>query len=236
MSRVIHEPLSTREDRRQPGHQDTAASQPNPQLHRQLTLDDSPRPSSPIRDIAITENDAQLLADLRRASSMAIRGRHCFPLPPLRGQKALRKRETASDNSSILWRHRCRLLLDEVPKVQQKHTIKATTAALRDRKNSRSRCVTPTWSAALVVAGVPCTAVRATGSKVLAGPGSPNHATNTPPCAGGRRFGMRGAPRTEHTDAVSTTLRTFTPLCGAAKSVFFGENTAPVIELAGVDG
>ena len=63
------------QDRRQPGHQDAGASQPNP--HRLSTtsqsipegepLDDSPLPINPVRDIVITESDKQLLADLRKA-------------------------------------------------------------------------------------------------------------------------------------------------------------------------
>ena len=35
-------------------------------------LDDSPLPNSPIREIVITERDAQLLGDLHRASGMAL--------------------------------------------------------------------------------------------------------------------------------------------------------------------
>ena len=37
-----------------------------------LLQNDSPVPNSPIRDIVITERDAQLLVDLRRASAIAI--------------------------------------------------------------------------------------------------------------------------------------------------------------------
>ena len=68
------------QDRRQSGHQDAAANQSNP--HRwpvssqpipQGDLpDDSPLPNNPIRDIVLTDHHKQLLADLRRASAMAI--------------------------------------------------------------------------------------------------------------------------------------------------------------------
>ena len=66
----------------QPGHQDAAASgpnphQPSPTLNHLAAnsawrpLDDSPLPNSPVRDSVITERDRQLLADFRRASAMA---------------------------------------------------------------------------------------------------------------------------------------------------------------------
>ena len=68
------------QDRRQPGHQDAAASSPNPHQpprSRQPVppgdpLDDRPPPNYPIRDIVVTESDRQLLADLRSASAVVI--------------------------------------------------------------------------------------------------------------------------------------------------------------------
>ena len=63
------------QDRRQPGHQEAGASQPNPHRHSTTVqsipegepLDDSPLPINPVRGIVITERDKQLLADLRKA-------------------------------------------------------------------------------------------------------------------------------------------------------------------------
>ena len=72
--------------------------------------DDGPLPLSPIRDVAATERDAQLLVDLRRASVVAI---------PRRRDGAL----TGHQCWAILCRYRCRQLLAEVPTgVRQKHT------------------------------------------------------------------------------------------------------------------
>ena len=64
------------QDRRQPGHRDAAASPTLPPIRQQPIpqgdpQDDSPLSNSQIRDIAITERDAQLLGDFRWASSMA---------------------------------------------------------------------------------------------------------------------------------------------------------------------
>ena len=71
----------TFQDRRQPGHQD-AAPEGSPTVHHPLQssqpvppgdpLDDSRLPKCPIRDIVLTKRDKQLLAELRRASAMAL--------------------------------------------------------------------------------------------------------------------------------------------------------------------
>ena len=68
------------QDRGQPGHQDALACAPNPLQPPNSSRpvppgeppDDSPLLNCPIRDVVETESDRQLLASLRRASSMAI--------------------------------------------------------------------------------------------------------------------------------------------------------------------
>ena len=61
------------QDRRQPGHQDAAASQPSAtsqSIPQGDPVGDSPLPNCPVQDIVLTEQDKQLLADLRRASAL----------------------------------------------------------------------------------------------------------------------------------------------------------------------
>ena len=71
----------TLEDRRQPGHQDAAASglatgQQLPQSLKPVPpgepLDDSPLPNCLIRDVVLTDRFKHLLTELRRASAMAL--------------------------------------------------------------------------------------------------------------------------------------------------------------------
>ena len=109
------------QDRRQSGHRDAAASQSNP--HQPISPqpippgdppDDSPLPNSPIRDIVTTERDAQLLGDLRWASSMAT-PRSNVSSCATAWEGSLERAVTGHQSWAIVCRHRCRLLLAEVP-------------------------------------------------------------------------------------------------------------------------
>ena len=61
--------LQLLQERSPTAHQPLRSSQPVPPRD---PLDDGPLPNCPIRGIVVTERDKQLLADLRRASAMAI--------------------------------------------------------------------------------------------------------------------------------------------------------------------
>ena len=85
----------TFQDRREPGHQDaaasgTAAGQQLPQSSQPVPpgdpLDDSPRPNCPTRGITLTERDKQVLVELRWASAMALRDAWSLATPRL-GQR-----------------------------------------------------------------------------------------------------------------------------------------------------
>ena len=81
----------------------------------QVTPFDSPLPNCPIRDIAVTERVKQLLADLRRASAMAIPRcivSHCATA----WTECLEGAISGHQSWAVLCRYRCRLLLAEVPK------------------------------------------------------------------------------------------------------------------------
>ena len=83
---------------------------------------------SPVRDIAVTERDAQLLADLRGASAMALHAA-LFPATPLRGQNV--QRELALVTRPIpLSLVACR----NSKRVRQKHRSKTTNAAHKRRE------------------------------------------------------------------------------------------------------
>ena len=87
---------------------------------------------SPVRDIAVNERDAQLLADLRGASAMALHAA-LFPATPLRGQNV--QRELALVTRPIpLSLVACK----NSKGVRQKHRIKTTTAAHKRREKFTS--------------------------------------------------------------------------------------------------
>ena len=83
-------------DWRQPGHQ--GASQPtshqppivSPPVPQGERLDDGPLPNSPIRDIVITERDAQLLGDIIEPRRWPFR-EALYRATPLHGQRALKE-------------------------------------------------------------------------------------------------------------------------------------------------
>ena len=68
-------------------------------------------PTCSIRDIAITERDKQLLADLRRASAMATPRSYAIAWAEGLWGGAIRGHQSWA----VLCRHRCRLLLAEIP-------------------------------------------------------------------------------------------------------------------------
>ena len=80
------------------------------QSRKVTPLYDSPVPNSPIRDIAITERDAQLLVDLRRAPAMAI-PRSSVSRYATAWAESLEGALSAYQSWAIL----CRSLLAEVP-------------------------------------------------------------------------------------------------------------------------
>ena len=119
----------TFQDRRQPGHQD-AALEGSPIVHQPPRssqrvppgdpLDDSPLPNFPILDIVLTERDKQLLAELCRASAMAlprcIVSRHATAWA-----ESLKGAISGHQSWAALCRYRCRLLLAEVPKTEARN-------------------------------------------------------------------------------------------------------------------
>ena len=126
--------------------------QPIPQGDPQ---DDSPLSNSQIRDIAITERDAQLLGDFRWASSMATPRSLVSRNAPAWAQ-SLEGVLTGHRSWATLCRYRCRLLLPEVPhKADTNNTgcscgrrVKFTTfleelldsSALGNRAGQRKQC------------------------------------------------------------------------------------------------
>ena len=68
-------------------------------------LDDRPLPNCPVRDVLLTERDKQLLAELRRASSITL-------------PRCISRYATAW----ALCRYRCRLVLAEVPKATDRNS------------------------------------------------------------------------------------------------------------------
>ena len=114
----------TFQDRRQPGHQDTAASgaaagQHLPQNSQPVPpgepLDDSPLPNCPSRDVVLTDRDKQLLSELRRASAMAL-PRCLVSRYASAWAESLEGAMSSHQSSTLLCSYRCRLLLAEIPK------------------------------------------------------------------------------------------------------------------------
>ena len=112
----------TFQDRRQPGHQDaaassTAAGQHLPQNSQPVPgepLDDSPLPNCAIRDIVLTDCDKQLLSELRRASAMAL-PRFVVSRYATAWAESLEGAMSGHQSWALLCRYRCRLLLAEIP-------------------------------------------------------------------------------------------------------------------------
>ena len=78
-------------------------------------LDDSPLPNSPFRDTVLTERDKQLLAELCRASAMAL-PRCVVSRYATAWAESLGGATSGHQSWALLCRYRCRLLLAEVPK------------------------------------------------------------------------------------------------------------------------
>ena len=126
------------QDRRQPGHQDAApVGSPNAHHppHRSQPVppgdpfDDSPPPNCSIRDIIITERDKQLLADLRRASAMAIPRCIVSRCATAWADRLMRSHQWPPV-LAILCPYRCRpLLLAEVPEGSDR-VVETSTSAL----------------------------------------------------------------------------------------------------------
>ena len=113
----------TFQDRRQPGHQSAApggapADQQPPQSSQPVDpgdpLDDSPL-NCPIRDNTLTERDKQLLPELRQASAMAL-PRSVVSRHATAWAESLKGAMSGHQSWALLCRHRCRLLLAEIPK------------------------------------------------------------------------------------------------------------------------
>ena len=112
------------QDRRQPGHQDTAASgaaagQHLPQNSQPVPpgepLDDSPLPNCPSRDVVLTDRDKQLLSELRRASAMAL-PRCVVSRYASAWAESLEGDMSSHQSWALLCSYRCRLLLAEILK------------------------------------------------------------------------------------------------------------------------
>ena len=97
---------------RQLAHRSPASSQPAPPGD---SLDDTPLPSCPIRDIVLIERDKQLLAELRRASAMAL-PRCTVSRYATAWTESLEGAISGHQSWAVLCRYRCRLLLPEVTK------------------------------------------------------------------------------------------------------------------------
>ena len=97
---------------RQLAHRSPASSQPAPPGD---SLDDTPLPSCPIRDIVLIERDKQLLAELRRASAMAL-PRCTVSRYATAWTESLEGAISGHQSWAVLCRYRCRLLLAEVTK------------------------------------------------------------------------------------------------------------------------
>ena len=93
-------------------------------------LDDSPLPNCPIRDIVVTERDKQPLADLRRVSAMAI-PRCIVSRNAPAWAESLEGAISGHQSRAALCRHRCRLLLAEVPKGCDRN-VETSAAVLGD--------------------------------------------------------------------------------------------------------
>ena len=86
-----------------------------PHSSRLVPFDDSPLRNCPIRDIAITERDKQLLADLRRVSVMSM-PRCRVSRYATAWAECLEGASSGHQSWAVLCRYRCRLLLAEIPK------------------------------------------------------------------------------------------------------------------------
>ena len=113
----------TFQDRRQPGHQNAAprgaaANQQPPRSSQPVPpgdpLDDRPQPNCTIRDIVFSERDKQLLAELRRASAMAL-PRCVVSRYATAWAESLEGAMSGHQSWALLCRFRCRLLLAEIP-------------------------------------------------------------------------------------------------------------------------
>ena len=86
------------------------------QCHRVTPSMIAHSPTAPFGTSSVTERDKQLLADLRRASAMAIHALHSLSLSPQPGAESLEGAFSGHQSWAVLCRYRCRLLLAEVPK------------------------------------------------------------------------------------------------------------------------
>ena len=110
--------------RRQPGHQDAAASglaagKQLPQSSQPVPpgdpLDDSPLPNCSIRDVVLTDRDKQLLSELRLASAMAL-PRCAVSRYATAWAESLDGAMSSHQSWALLCRYHSRLLLAEIPK------------------------------------------------------------------------------------------------------------------------
>ena len=96
-------------------------------------LDDSPLPNCSIRDIVLTELDKQLLAELRRASAMALQ-RCIVSRSATAWAESLEGAISSHQSWALLCRHRCRLLWPR----SQKHRIETTTSNVGGGSSQRA--------------------------------------------------------------------------------------------------
>ena len=125
--------LDTFQDRRQPEHQDaaasgTAAGQHLPQSSQPVPsgepLDDRPLSNCPVRGVVLTERDKQLLTELPRASAMAL-PRCAVSRHATAWAEGLEGAMSGHQSWALICRYRCRLLLAEIAKgVDRKSELK----------------------------------------------------------------------------------------------------------------
>ena len=108
----------TFQDRRQPGHQDAAASGPAagqqlPQSSQQVPprepSDDTPLPNCPIRDVVLTDRDKQLASAMALPRCVVCRHATAWA-------ESLEEAMSSHQFWALLCRYQCRLPLAEIPK------------------------------------------------------------------------------------------------------------------------